>query len=618
MIKKILSFTLVVLAAIFCTTCEKPTDEIPDLSGVEILTRHVAGNVYMLEATGDVAGNVAVSAGPEGFLLVDTQFAPLSSKILGALQEIGQGEVKYIINSHFHADHVHGNAALGQNATVVAHSNTRKRLSEELAARLPDVIFTEQMSLKFNDEDIKLIHFAHGHSDSDIVIHFTESNVWHLGDLWNSGSASFPLVDLIAGGSLYGMLENVRALTEIIPEDAKIIPGHYALSDLEGLKATLEMLIETIGLVSRKKAAGITLGQIKQEGLPLKYAAWGKAYTGADAWIENIYLGLEARDVGFPEILKQAQFVAKKFYLNEQGYWEAVLADNHVLVYIPAGEFTMGSDEGLPNEQPVHKVFLDGYWLAKHPVTVGQFRQFIAKTDYVTDAEKGQGSWQYWEGRWIVRLDGNWKNTYFEQGEDHPVVSVSWNDAMAYCDWLSQELELDFLLPTAAQWEKGARGTDQRPYPWGPEIPDGTRANYADINFWKKYDNSRPADQSIDDGYVETSPVGSYPAGASPYGLLDMAGNVWEWCYDVYADDTYATSPDRNPLGPPATDRSDQDRVDRGGGSWTDRSGHITPEGGHNLRSAARTGDEQNSSDDHLGFRLAIWGRTTKSPAKSK
>ena len=291
---------------------------------------------------------------------------------------------------------------------------------------------------------------------------------------------------------------------------------------------------------------------------------------------------------------------------NARGFWEAEFDGGHVFINIPKGDFIMGSKEGLPNERPVHTVYLDDYWMGKYPVTVGQFRRFIEETGYITDAEKGLGSWQFWEGRWIVRYDGSWKNTYFYQDDDHPVVSVSWNDASAYCRWISDKLGLPVTLPTAAQWEKGTRGNDERTYPWGNEIPDGTRANYADINFWKKYDNSRPADKSVDDGFIETSPVGSFPAGASPYGLLDMAGNVWEWCYDVYDENYYSASPGKNPTGPPDTGRPDQDRVDRGGGSWTDRSGHITPEGGHNLRSAARTGDEQNSSDDHLGFRLVI------------
>ncbi|GAJ19053.1 unnamed protein product, partial [marine sediment metagenome] len=117
------------------------------------------------------------------------------------------------------------------------------------------------------------------------------------------------------------------------------------------------------------------------------------------------------------------------------------------MVYIPAGEFSMGSEEGLFNEKPVHKVFLDDYWIGKFPVTVGQFRKFVEETGYVTDAEKGKGSWQFWEGEWVVRLDGNWKNTYFQQGDDHPVVSVSWSDAIVYSHWLSKKIGLDFKLP---------------------------------------------------------------------------------------------------------------------------------------------------------------------------
>jgi len=305
-----------------------------------------------------------------------------------------------------------------------------------------------------------------------------------------------------------------------------------------------------------------------------------------------------------PETVKDIKTKAKKVYKNEKGYWEAEFVGGHAMVNIPQGEFTMGSHDGLSNERPVHQVYLDGYWLGKVPVTVGQFKEFVNETGYVTDAEKGRGSWQFWNGDWVVRLDGNWKNPYFEQGEDHPVVSISWNDAMAYCQWLSERSGLTFKLPTAAQWEKGARGTDERMYPWGNEIPNGSFANYADIHYWRKYGDARQPDQKIDDGFTETSPVGNYLRGASPYGLLDMAGNVWEWCYDVYDRNYYSVSPHKNPLGPSDSGKSDRERVNRGGGSWTDRSGHITPRGGHNLRSAARAGDEQNSSDDHMGFRI--------------
>jgi len=564
-------------------------EEIPDLSQVKIITNHVGGNIYMLEASGDVAGNIAASIGPDGILLVDTQFVSLSNLIWEALRKISDKPLKYIINTHHHLDHTHGNPVLGKSATIIAHANAYKRLMAMPHEGRPVITFEDRASLFFNGEEIKIIHYPSGHTDNDVVIFFTKSNVVHLGDLWNSGISSFPTVDLESGGSIIGMLRNVESLIKTIPEDAKIIPGHYGLSDLKGLRSTRDMMLETINIVSRKKASGKSLNQIQKEGFPSEYDDWGKAYSDAKTWIENIYLGLDqVKLCQRPENFKQIQAMAGKTYLNEKGFWEVELKVGHIMVYIPAGEFTMGSNDGLSGEKPVHKVYLDGYWMGKYPVT------------------KGQGSWQYWKGEWIVRLDGSWENTYFVQGEDHPVVSISWNDAMAYCRWLSDKTGLEFTLPSAAQWEKGARSSDERRYPWGNERPDGTRANYADINFWKKYDNSRLADKNINDGYTETSPVGSFPAGASPYGLMDMAGNVWEWCYDVFQDDYYSISPLRNPFGPPDIGNNDPDRANRGGGSWTDRSGHITPEGGHNLRSAARTGDEQNSSDDHMGFQVAI------------
>lgn len=442
-------------------------EEIPDLSQVEIITNHVGGNIYRLEATGDVAGNIAASIGPDGILLVDTQFAPLSELILKALRKISDRPIKYIINTHHHIDHTHGNPVLGKSATIIAHANAYKRLMAMPAEGRPAITFQDSASLFFNGEEIKISHYPLGHTDNDVVIFFTKSKVVHLGDLWNSGISSFPTVDLEAGGSIIGMLRNVENLIKIIPKDAKIIPGHYGLSDLKGLRSTRDMLLETINIVSRKKASGKSLKQIQKEGFPPEYDDWGKAYTDAKTWIENIYLGLDQVKTGQrPENFKQIQAEAEKIYLNAKGFWEAELKGGYFMVYIPAGEFKMGSNDGLSGEKPVHKVYLDGY--------------------------------------------------------------------------------------------------------------------------------------------TETSPVGSFPAGASPYGLMDMAGNVWEWCYDVFQDDYYSISPLRNPFGPPDTGKKVQARVNRGGGSWTDRSGHITPEGGHNLRSAARTGDEQNSSDDHMGFRVAI------------
>ncbi len=128
---------------------------------------------------------------------------------------------------------------------------------------------------------------------------------------------------------------------------------------------------------------------------------------------------------------------------------------------------------------------------------------------------------------------------------------MSWNETVEFCKWLSNKIGVDFKIPTVAQWMKAARGADERTYPCSNEPPDGSKANYADSYYYSKYGNARRPDTTVHDGYVETSPVGSYPAGASPYGVLDMAGNVWEWGHDVFERkgsedeiiDYYANSP---------------------------------------------------------------------------
>jgi formylglycine-generating enzyme required for sulfatase activity len=270
-----------------------------------------------------------------------------------------------------------------------------------------------------------------------------------------------------------------------------------------------------------------------------------------------------------PEDVKAVQSKCRKVYKNKKGFWEADYGDGIVMVYIPPGKFTMGSNDDV-NEKPPHTVSLDGYWMGKTEVTVKQFGIFVDDERYITEAEK--------RGKAIIRAGGKfeekegitWKNPGFKQDDNHPVVCVSWDDARAYCKWLSYKKGLSFKLPTEAHWEKAARGTDSRKYPWGNNEPDETLTNF-------------------DNKIGKTSKVGSYPDGASPYGLLDMAGNVWEWCYDWYG--IYYAESQENPTGPDSGSK----RVQRSG-SWNYDAGY--------LRCAFRGKGTPSLCFNYVGFRL--------------
>ncbi len=158
---------------------------------------------------------------------------------------------------------------------------------------LPVITFDQSLSVHFNGEEIRAIHFPHGHTDGDSVIFFTGSNVVHLGDDFFSGS--FPFVDLESGGSVEGLIANIAALLEKIPAGAKLIPGHGPISTLNDLKAYHRMLVETTGIVRQKIAAGRTLAQIKSEGLPAEWSSWGAGFIKTDMWLELIYRSLTAK-----------------------------------------------------------------------------------------------------------------------------------------------------------------------------------------------------------------------------------------------------------------------------------------------------------------------------------
>ena len=271
-----------------------------DFSKVEIKATKVSGNVYMLEGSG---GNIGVSVGVDGILIVDDEFAPLAEKIKAALKTLGEGKLKFILNTHWHVDHTGGNAPLGKEATIIAHDNVRKRLSTEQRLEFfkqtvpaspseawPVITFDQSLSVHFNGEEIKVIHFPHGHTDGDSVIFFTTSNVVHMGDDFFAGR--FPFVDLDSGGSVQGMAKNVGEIIPKLPAGVKLIPGHGPISTIDDLKAYHRMLLATTEIVRKKIAAKKSLERVKKEGLPAEWKSWGEGFIKTDQWLELVYRSL--------------------------------------------------------------------------------------------------------------------------------------------------------------------------------------------------------------------------------------------------------------------------------------------------------------------------------------
>ena len=245
---------------------------------------------------------------------------------------------------------------------------------------------------------------------------------------------------------------------------------------------------------------------------------------------------------------------------------------------VPASKFLMGAaandkDAG-PEEKPQHEVNMDAFWIDHTEVTNRQFQKFVDATGYLTDAEKKITSYSYNEDtNWKETSGINWKHPKGPASDlsgrlDYPVVHVTWWDAKYYCEWAKRS------LPTEAQWEKAARGTRGQIYPWGNPTPDASLSNF---------------NKNINDA-VE---VGKYPDGASPYGALDMAGNVWEFVADWYGEQYYLSSPTSNPTGP----ASGEFRVARGNG-WL-KEGKFS-------RSSVRIPVPLAYSSSNLGFRCSV------------
>jgi glyoxylase-like metal-dependent hydrolase (beta-lactamase superfamily II) len=286
------------LIAVACLLAWLPARAQEDFSKVEMKTSAVAGNVYVLMGSG---GNIGVSAGPDGLLIVDDEFLPLAPMIEAALAQINPGKLKFVLNTHFHGDHTGANAHFGRQAPIIAHANVRKHLvrsATSVKESLPVVTFEDGLSVHFNGEEIRVVHVPNGHTDSDSIIYFTKSNVVHMGDQFFNGR--FPNIDLGGGGDVRGYIRNVEKAIAATPAGAKIIPGHGPVGDVEDLKKFHAMLVGTSGWMEQQIAAGKSEQQVKGEGLPAEWKEWDKPPMGAGRWIEILYRGLGAKKEGTP------------------------------------------------------------------------------------------------------------------------------------------------------------------------------------------------------------------------------------------------------------------------------------------------------------------------------
>ncbi len=298
MLKKFIAVSFLLSLFLNHALAHKKHENENQTQDITVKTQKITDRVYMLQGRG---GNVGVSTGADGILIVDDDYAQISPKIAEALKALCSDKPRFIFNTHWHGDHTEGNKFFGKDSLILAHSNVRKRLSVESIVlgnktepypkfALPVLTYDQSMSVHFNDEEIRAVHYPNGHTDGDSVIFFTKANVVHMGDDFFAGK--FPFVDLDSGGSVQGMTKNVADILAKLPADVKIIPGHGGLSTREDLKAYHQMLIETTDIVQKGMISGKALEGLKKDGLPAKYKSWGEGFIKTDFWIETIYKSL--------------------------------------------------------------------------------------------------------------------------------------------------------------------------------------------------------------------------------------------------------------------------------------------------------------------------------------
>lgn len=264
-----------------------------DLSKVEIKAEQVAPGVAVLFGAG---GNIGVSYGEDGTVLIDDQFAPLTGKIQAAVAALGAQPVKFLVNTHWHYDHTGGNENLGKaGAVIMAHDNVRVRMAagqgdQKPAAKvaLPVVTYADGLKLHLNGEEVRVIHMPAGHTDGDSIVHWTKSNVVHMGDLFFL-RMSFPFVDASSGGNVRGVIAAADKVLAMVDDQTKIIPGHGPVASKADLQQYRDMVAQIVSRVEAGVKAGKTLEQIKAERPADGFGVKPDGFITADRFVETVY-----------------------------------------------------------------------------------------------------------------------------------------------------------------------------------------------------------------------------------------------------------------------------------------------------------------------------------------